>query len=36
MFEIAVERASNSTAPTPMSSFDISIAEVEPVKYDER
>ena len=36
MFEIEVETASNYTAPTPMSSFDISVAEVEPVKQDER
>ena len=33
MFEIEVETISpNSTAPTPMSSFDISIAEFEPIK----
>ena len=36
MFETEVETASNSTAPTPMPSFDISVAEVEPVKQDER
>ena len=36
MFEIEVETASNSVAPTPMSSFDISVEKVEPVKQDER
>ena len=36
MFEIECETASNSTAPTRMLPFDISVAEVEPVKQDER
>ena len=36
MFEIEVETTSNFTAPVPMSSFDISFVEVEPVKQDER
>ena len=36
MFEIEVGTASNSLAPTPMSALDISAAEVEPVKQDER